>query len=75
MAPAPRMHLIFDPDSCATPCPRFVPGKTDEHGMVACVVCEHWFLDDDPTVAEYDTGWGARDRCGSKQSAWCSART
>jgi hypothetical protein len=63
MTPAPRMHLIFDPDSCATPCPRFVPGKTDERGMVACVVCEHWFLDDDPTVAEYDAGWGARD-CG-----------
>jgi hypothetical protein len=73
MAPRPRMHLVFDPDSCATPCPRFVPGTRDEHGMVACVVCEHWFLDDDPTVADYETGWGALS-CGPTRCAsayWC----
>ncbi len=41
--------------------------------MVACLVCEHWFLDDDPTVTDYDAGWGARGggptRVGSHH--WC----
>jgi len=58
----PCIGFVFDPNVCASPCPRFLPGRTDEHGMVACIVCEHWFLDDDPTVAEYDERepWGGR---------------
>jgi hypothetical protein len=43
--------------------------------MVACIVCEHWFLDDDPTVADYDAGWGALG-CGPTRggSIHCGAK-
>lgn len=52
-APA-TVRAMFSEYACASPCPRFHPGKIDENGMVACAVCDHWFLDDDPTVQEYN---------------------
>ena len=40
---------MFDSDKCSYPCPRFIKGATDPNtGMVQCVTCWMWFLDDDP---------------------------
>jgi hypothetical protein len=43
---------VYNQDACASPCMRFVPGKVDENGMVACAVCDMWFVPDDPTLEE-----------------------
>ena len=44
---------MFSEIACAMPCPRFVAGAKDENtGMVQCMSCRMWFLDDDPIDPE-----------------------
>jgi hypothetical protein len=42
---------MFNENACASPCKRFVRGAVDaQTGMIKCARCDHWFVDDDPTV-------------------------